>query len=167
MPKFYLDEVIEECIKNLEHEAGKKQLHIHVANYDNTVPIHGDRTRIKQVLINILSNSIKHSYEKGLISLQVIIRNSFNIIIKDNGCGISEDQIKHLFKPYYQVDPNSKHAGSAGLGLHISKKIVEAHQGKMTLQSREGRGTVVFITLPTQLQDEQIHSEVIKKPQIA
>jgi two-component system nitrogen regulation sensor histidine kinase NtrY len=108
------------------------------------IPI--DRERIKQVLINIVKNSIEAMEESGKIEITSVInaqQDSVEISIKDNGKGLSVDP-SLLFVPHF----TTKKKGS-GLGLAISKRIIEAHDGKITISSKKGEGTEFTITLPT------------------
>ena len=115
------------------------------------MPIYGDKERLEQVIANIIGNSIKYTNEGGHIevSLSKKGRTAYEIRVKDNGVGIPEEDIEHLFERFYRVDKSrSTQAGGTGLGLSIAKEIVDAHNGKIEVLSVYGEGTEVIITLP-------------------
>jgi len=112
----------------------------------------GDPLRYRQVLINILSNSIKYT-EKGTIEIIIELDKvresncSLKTIVKDTGCGIPREQLSELFKPYTQVKTKkwNKQDGS-GLGLMICKELVKLMDGEIVIKSKEGKGTIVEFT---------------------
>ena len=120
----------------------------------NLPPMVGDRERIEQVVVNILSNAVKYTPSGGRIRLaaQRAGANHVRITVEDNGVGIPADDVPRLFERFYRVDKaRSRAAGGTGLGLAIAKEIVEQHEGKIALTSEYGKGTTVTITLPTDL----------------
>ena len=120
----------------------------------NLPPMVGDRERIEQVVVNILSNAVKYTPSGGRICLTArrAGTNHVRITVEDNGVGIPADDVPRLFERFYRVDKaRSRAAGGTGLGLAIAKEIVEQHEGKIALTSEYGKGTTVTITLPTDL----------------
>jgi signal transduction histidine kinase len=121
---------------------------------DLTVEIEADRTRLRQVMINVVNNAIKFT-EKGNIALRVIRKDSANILIsvKDTGIGIASDKLEMIFQEFVQVDISStRKAGGTGLGLPISRKLVEMHGGRMWAESTgiPGEGASLFVELPVE-----------------
>lgn len=115
--------------------------------------ITADKQRIEQVIINILSNAIKYTPQGGNIAIELTQKNGKSILLKvtDNGIGIPEDDIKHLFERFYRVEKSrTQDAGGTGLGLAIAKEIVEAHGGTISVSSRLGKGTCVAVELPVE-----------------
>lgn len=107
-----------------------------------------DKDRIGQVLNNLLSNSIKFTHTGGRIDVWAAQEDGqLKVFVKDNGIGISKEKQSKLFAKYTQV-PDLFSKGGTGLGLYISKGIVESHNGKIWLDSDEGRGTTVYFTIP-------------------
>ena len=117
---------------------------------DLRINLEMDRGRIEQVMLNILGNSIKYTEEKGRIDVDIISGlNCVQIVISDNGVGIPEEDLAHVFERFYRVDKaRTGNTGGTGLGLAISKQIVDAHGGTIGIESKVGRGTTVTVNLP-------------------
>lgn len=113
-------------------------------------PYTGDRDKIEQVIINIVSNSIKYTPDGGRIDVFAgSVYNEIYIKVKDNGIGIPKADLGRIFERFYRVDKaRTRKAGGTGLGLAIAKEIVEAHGGKISIVSDTGKGCEVIITLP-------------------
>lgn len=127
--------------------------HKHTLRYSFTtdMPVYiGDRDKIEQVLINLVSNSLKYTPDGGIVEVfGGKIYNELYIKVKDNGIGIPKEDIGRIFERFYRVDKaRTRQAGGTGLGLAIAKEIVEAHGGRITIQSEVGKGSEVMITLP-------------------
>ena len=120
--------------------------------YENTELPHtqADPRAVKQILLNLLTNAIKFTPEGGVVKVTVQAQSScLAVHIADSGIGISEENIKRLAQPFQQVDSGqSKDIEGTGLGLSLSKSLVELHGGTFTIQSELGRGTVITFTLP-------------------
>ena len=112
-------------------------------------PVYCDRTRIREVLLNLLSNAGRFT-EQGGVTLRAWQQGTQLIVtVTDTGPGIHEDQIGRLFQPFHQVDASTRRRhGGSGLGLSISKRLIELHGGEMTLESTLGVGTTVRFSLP-------------------
>lgn len=127
--------------------------HNHTLRYSFTtdLPIYrGDRDKIEQVLINLVSNALKYTPDGGRIEIFAgKIYNEIYVKVKDNGIGIPKEDIGRIFERFYRVDKaRTRQAGGTGLGLAIAKEIVEAHGGRITIQSEVGKGSEVMFTLP-------------------
>ncbi len=112
--------------------------------------IHGDKNRISQVLSNILSNAIKFTNSGGKVLVQLECNTHYvQIHISDTGIGLTTEQIEKIFDKFYQVDTsNTRKYYGVGLGLAISKDIVEMHEGKISVKSNYGQGSTFTIALP-------------------
>ena len=122
--------------------------------FDKNVPsITADRQRVEQVFINILSNAIKYTPDGGHIDVKLMNAGADRVVvtISDNGIGIPEEDLSHLFERFYRVEKSrTQDAGGTGLGLAIAKELIEAHGGRITVTSEVGKGTSVAIELPVQ-----------------
>jgi signal transduction histidine kinase/ActR/RegA family two-component response regulator len=146
--------VIEETFDLLIFEAGQKKLKLSY-NIRKGVPdmIYGDVTRIRQVLVNLVSNSIKFT-ESGGIQVLVSDKNSHDDLykiefrVKDTGIGIPADKLDRLFKAFSQTDPsNTRKYGGTGLGLAISSSLVQMMQGEISVKSEPGKGSEFYFTI--------------------
>jgi signal transduction histidine kinase len=107
-----------------------------------------DRKRLKQVLLNILSNAIKYNIENGSVTIHVSPLNSYlRISVTDTGIGISPANLEKIFNPFQRVDLEKTQVEGTGLGLAIVKKLVEAMNGKLGVESEEGKGSTFWIEL--------------------
>jgi len=107
-----------------------------------------DRRRIRQVLLNLLSNAIKFT-EQGSITLSAKKKkNEFIFAVMDTGPGISQEMLSSIFEPFVQATDDIKHTQGTGLGLPISRSLVQAHGGNLWVESMIGEGTTFYFTLP-------------------
>lgn len=121
-----------------------------VCETNGAVEIGGDRARLKQVVVNLLDNAIKYTNNGG--EARIIVRNEKAhalLEVTDTGIGIPAEALPHLFERFYRVDKaRSRQMGGVGLGLAIVKSIVTAHDGRVTVESVEGRGSRFCVELP-------------------
>ncbi|WP_094226828.1 PAS domain-containing sensor histidine kinase [Methanolobus psychrotolerans] len=146
-----VSEVIDSAVHNRLPELASKGHEVE-KSIPSTIPlIEGDLDYLEEVFINIIDNSIKFMHEGGKIRISVILQDDkkVHIQIKDNGIGISEENLHQIFNRFYQVDGSStRKYGGNGLGLYICKKIIKAHKGDIWAESKIGTGTTVHIILP-------------------
>jgi signal transduction histidine kinase len=147
--------VVQQSVDTLAPMARAKNV---MLAFDNThkngvqLSIHCDPKRIQQVLHNLMTNAIKFVPENtGRIEVSLKpVDDNILFEIKDNGIGIPKEKQSSLFKKFYQVDTSlSRNAGGTGLGLAISKGIIEAHNGKIWVESELGAGATFYFTIPT------------------
>ena len=150
MAVFDLAELIAVTVQKLEISAKEKQQTISYERINQLPPFYGDKDRIAQVLVNILSNAIKYTPEGGRITItSLYMYKAAYIKIKDTGIGIPPEDLDHIFERFYRVDKaRSRQQGGTGLGLAIAKEIVNAAGGEITIQSQLEQGTEVAIKLP-------------------
>jgi two-component system sensor histidine kinase VicK len=130
--------------------AGSKRQQLHLFVKDRSFTLTIDRDRIEQVVTNIISNAVKYTREGGRIDVEVV-RDEYwlYIIVLDNGIGISELELSRIFERFYTGNKaRSGDMSGTGLGLPISREIVEAHGGNIVIESELGYGTRVVISLP-------------------
>ena len=150
MRNFDLVPLVREVIELLEIKAHKKKIKLRLRNEpDKPVFIEGDKERIRQVLINLVDNSIKYGKEEGKTKICVFdMDENFLIEITDDGLGIDAKDIPRLFERFYRVDKSrSREQGGSGLGLAIVKHIIEAHNQTINVRSTVGVGTTFAFTL--------------------
>ena len=129
----------------------KNRAHSFTRNYPADMPeLTGDKEKLQQVLINILSNAMKYTPDGGHIAMDAKAADKGILIcVADNGMGIPEEDIPRLFERFYRVEKaRSSDAGGTGLGLAIAKEIVDAHGGEIRVESVSGKGTHVYVLLP-------------------
>ncbi len=129
--------------------ANKKKLKLSYSfGFDENLILSSDSLKIKQILINILSNSIKYTSE-GSVQFDVKYSNSIlYCIIEDTGVGIPENQIKDIFLPFSRIDQNSHLSEGSGFGLYVVKGLVDLLKGSIKVSSQEGKGTRTEISIP-------------------
>ena len=113
-------------------------------------PIHADKTKIRQVFLNLLSNSTEFTPDGGNLKIKAIGKDSWcQVSVIDNGIGMKQEEQKRIFEPFYQLDnPISRERSGTGLGLTIAKQIVEKHGGRIWVESECGKGSSFTFTLP-------------------
>lgn len=146
-----LIKLIENIVNKVKLTANGKKQHLNcLFDPKSNLWVIADKDRIEQVLLNVLSNAIKYTQDGGRIDIDVIPTDKkVTITVSDNGIGIPEKELSRVFERFFRVDKaRSREMGGTGLGLAISKQIIEEHDGSIRLESIEGNGTTVFITLP-------------------
>ncbi|MBM7631803.1 two-component system histidine kinase PnpS [Geomicrobium sediminis] len=144
-----LSEVTNEVVHLLEEKANDKEITIHVS-CEGSTKMDGDIARIKQVLINLITNAIVYTQQGGKVCVKTIEKaEEVAIVVQDNGIGIDEESLPRIFERFYRVDrARSRNSGGTGLGLAIVKHLVEAQHGRIDVNSIVGKGTSFTITLP-------------------
>jgi two-component system sensor histidine kinase VicK len=145
-----MNRLISNCILKVKATADQKRQAIVKRLMDDPIVAEIDYDKIEQLVLNILSNAIKYSGDEGIIEIDLKpYEMAFDIVIKDNGIGIPEEDMDRIFERFYRVDKaRSRMLGGTGLGLSIAKEIAEAHGGSIGIQSVYGHGTAVTIKLP-------------------
>lgn len=146
----HLDKLILQCVNTFIILAEKKEIRL-TTKLDFHESVYVDEEKIIQVLNNLLSNAIKFTPQNGNITIESISSQSgeFSISIKDTGMGISQKVLKLLFKKYHKITTRGTEGEmGTGLGLTISKNLVELHGGTIQVKSKPGKGSNFIITLP-------------------
>lgn len=127
--------------------------------------IKADYNAIKHVITNLLDNAIKFNIEEGEVLLKAKRNSKYvEVMVEDTGIGIEKDQLDRIFDSFYQIDPSpNRKYGGTGLGLTVAKEIIEAHGGKLSVESNVGKGSRFTFTLAINLQKPS-HSTTIKTP---
>jgi signal transduction histidine kinase len=145
-----LDNLLFEIIETMKTHVSSKNIILDNKIDPNIPSLFIDRERIKQVLINLINNAIKFSYENSRIDINVLKNNSYvKFEIKDYGRGIPEEKIGNVFNLFYQVDKShDSKIGGSGIGLAISRAIVLSHGGKIWVDSKINEGSSFCFSLP-------------------
>ena len=141
-----IENLVASVVNQLRSMAIKKNIRLsfEFLNQDMTI-IYGDKDRLRQVLINLVQNSIKFTPEEGIISVKVGQNsNETSICVADNGIGIDEKNIANVSKKFFQED---FHKSGSGLGLAISEEIVKLHGGSLTINSKKNIGTQITVNI--------------------
>jgi signal transduction histidine kinase len=142
-----IGELIKSIVEKNKSLAQVKNINIET-KISSSVNVLGSEIELGRVFFNILDNAIKYTQEGGTISLSdKIVSGEYVVTTSDNGVGIKEDVLNKIFDPFFRGD-SSRSTEGAGLGLTLSKKIIENHKGTISIKSQENKGTDVIISLP-------------------
>jgi signal transduction histidine kinase len=140
--------LLDECASVVRSKAVEQGLSLQISTPGKLPPLKADRDKLKQVILNLMSNSIKYNRPSGSITIVAEGgENNMVIAVSDTGVGIRPEDQAHLFEKFYRVKSSEGTTGT-GLGLAICKRIVEAHAGSIECESQMGVGTTFIVTLP-------------------
>jgi signal transduction histidine kinase len=147
--KVNMQEIVGETLRMMNDRIKSKHMNMLIEVQDGLPPLLGDKRKIRQILLNLLSNSLKFTPDDGTIKVAVRLDNAQNmtITVSDTGIGIAEDDIPVALSVFGQVHRSQSHEGT-GLGLPLCKMFTELHGGRLALGSTLGEGTTVRITFP-------------------
>ena len=143
-----LREVVEEAEESLKGKLEEKKITLIIEGDSKRLRL--DATLMKMLISNLLENAIKASSEGAKILVQIIpLEEQVQLIVKDFGIGIGKEHLDKICEPFYIIDPARTRKGNgAGIGLAICKKIIDAHNAKLHIESKPGKGTMVMISFP-------------------
>jgi len=150
-----LDKIINGEIFSIETRAKEKKISILSEPLSNLPPIFVDSERIHQVLHNLLDNAFRYTLAGGTIKIEAssVSHGWVTVSVSDSGSGISPEDLPNIFNHFYKADKSRQRGhGGSGIGLAIVKQLVEAHGGKVWVESEVGKGSTFYFTLPTVLQ---------------
>ncbi len=151
--KINLYTLIEDCFIKIKPLADDKMINLKNLIQPNKYYIHTDKTCIERIVINLVANSIDNLKKEGCIKIDAIWNGeNYKIIIEDNGNGIPDEDIEHIFDRYYSSKSFNRKIGS-GLGLDVCKKLTEILDGKIEIESKIDKYTKFTITLPNRLKE--------------
>jgi signal transduction histidine kinase len=145
-----VDSLVEDAARTMRSQTEGKGQSLQVAIESGLPRINVDRDRIRQVLVNLLTNAHEYCPEGAAISLKAERRDAeVELAVSDNGPGMAEDQLEHIFERFTRGDAGlTQHVGGTGLGLAISKSLVELHGGRIEAASALGHGSTFCVRLP-------------------
>jgi signal transduction histidine kinase len=143
-------DVIEECLTMMEPQAQMHEIQLTFLRPESPIHVNADRKRVKQVIINLLSNAIKYGKVGGAVMIEFAktAGNGIRINIRDNGVGMAPEQLEHLFQVFNRVGKDRGAEEGAGIGLVITKQLVELMGGSVGAASRVGVGSEFWVELP-------------------
>lgn len=141
-------EVIEPAVQRMALQAQRSNLALSIDCPENLPPIEVDSSRLQQVLVNLIHNAIKFTLPGGSIQVSATAReNEVVFCVKDSGVGITPDDMGRIFERFYKAD-RARSSGGTGLGLSICRHLVEAHGGRIWVESRPGVGSSFYFSIP-------------------
>ena len=146
-----LKQIINESISLVEHKLDFRNILIHnLIDKDDVTLVSVDKTRLKEVVVNILTNAIKYNVDNGLISIgyRAIEKGQIRIYVSDTGKGLSEEEQEMIFEPFNRLGAEYTDIEGVGIGLTISKKLMGVMGGSISLESEKGKGTTFNIDCP-------------------
>jgi len=146
---------ISKALESVEPLAVRKDLQVVTSINEQLHPVIGDSLSLSEVFVNILSNAIKYSRDGNKIFVKAEENgNNILISIKDSGVGIFQEDLPHIFEGFYRGKSGQTTTTGHGIGLAISRQIVEAHNGSIAVESEPGKGTTFFVRLPKIISDQ-------------
>jgi PAS domain S-box-containing protein len=159
-------EVMAECQAMIEPQALRRGIRMTFPRFDAPISVHADRTRLKQVIINLLSNAIKYNAIGGTVVVECCGEHTpgrVRITVTDTGSGLSSEQIGQLFQPFNRLGQQASEEQGTGIGLVVSKRLMELMDGLVGVESTVGAGSVFWIELNSTAKPPMIknsHTEV-------
>jgi len=157
--KFELDftavdvlELVEECVHSLQPIAKRERIVLRTSLPPNLPSVLADRRRLKQIMLNLLSNAIKFTKQGGqvIVGAKLSDDGELRLRVHDSGVGMTADEIKAAMQPFHQLDTAPRKQTGTGLGLPLTKALVDAHRAKLVLTSTPGTGTSADVIFPTE-----------------
>lgn len=148
---FQIQELIDDCKSIVQNKAEESHI-VFVVNLPARMPaVSADRDKIKQVILNLMSNAIKYNRPGGKVIIDAgVDKGEWYFSVTDTGLGIPEDSLPNLFTKFYRVRGTENYAIGTGLGLSICKQIVQGHGGRIEVKSKMGEGTTFKVIIPNQ-----------------
>lgn len=148
-----LNDLLSDVLESMQAQAGAKGVSLKGIFYEDLPIIQGEMNKLQRVMTNLVQNAIRHTPSGGAISLATqVAPEGVRVEVSDTGEGIAPEDLPHIFEQFFRGEKSrSRETGGAGLGLAIAKRIIEAHHGRIWVESQVGRGTCFSFLLPTSL----------------
>ncbi|MDB5810716.1 MAG: Aerobic respiration control sensor protein ArcB [Betaproteobacteria bacterium] len=145
----FLNELMLECQSMIEPQATKRGIRMSFPNFDHAYFVYADRTRVKQILINLFSNAIKYNQNEGSVVVECAASppGNIRISIRDTGAGLSPEKLAQLFQPFNRLGQEASAEEGTGIGLVVTKRLVELMGGVIGVESTVGTGSVFWVEL--------------------
>lgn len=146
-----LQDLAQECIDIIRPQASAAQVKLTTQLDSEAKAVKADRNRLKQLLLNLLTNAIKYNFPKGEVHVTLSHHGDHaRLAVSDTGIGIPSESLPHIFDRFYRVPLKEGSISGTGLGLAIAKRIAENHSGRIEVESEPGKGSTFTVALPTQ-----------------
>ncbi len=162
-----LPQLMRDAATTVHPLAMKKQVEVICAPAEGLPPVHGDRDKLRQCLVNLVSNAVKFTPAGGRVTVASLLDpdGRVAVAVSDTGIGIAPEHQERVFDVFYQVDgSNTREYGGAGLGLAIVKSFVEAHGGEVKVVSRPGEGSTFTVLLPVRAASQRPGTGALSMP---
>lgn len=147
--RFDLADLLHECRDVMASKASEEGVQMKIEAPDDLPLLEADRDKMKQVLLNLISNGIKYNRRRGAVTIRAAATESeVHIAVQDTGVGIPEEALPRLFEKFFRVRETEGIASGSGLGLSICKQIVQGHGGRIEVKSKMGGGSLFTVCLP-------------------
>lgn len=145
---------VEKAVESLSVHAARKAVEIAATVPDRSPVVWGDQGTLTEVLVNIVGNAVKYSREGGRVDVTAAAAaDTVRLTVADTGLGIGADDLPHIFDAFYTARPGAAGERGSGLGLAVSRRIIEVHGGAIAVESTPGKGSTFVITLPVYRDD--------------
>lgn len=150
LTQFDLLALLKECTQVMQSMADENKITIAIEVPEDFQPVEADRDKLKQVVLNLVSNAIKYNCPNGTVTISAAPGSEcWTLSVRDTGLGIPEKSLPHLFEKFFRVGAYEGKAPGTGLGLSICKQIVSGHGGSISVKSKLGEGTTFTIHIPS------------------
>jgi len=144
-----LRQIVQDTVMVQQPQAAERGIAITLELPDNLPSLMGDQDRVRQVMLNLISNAIKYNRPEGTITISAALQDKvIQVCVRDTGKGIPPEAVKNLFKRFYRVPDTEGYTTGTGLGLSITQRIIQEHGGRIWLESELGKGSCFLFTLP-------------------
>ena len=153
-------DVLNDCITMIREQCAEASLTLSVTGMDHALPMTGDAAKLRQIFLNLLSNAIKFTEKGGKVSLDACsTAGSIAVTVADTGIGMDPEDVEIAFQPFSQVDNRlERRYEGTGLGLPLTKALVDLHKGNIVIDSARGRGTRITVSFPRAIREELLEA---------